>query len=91
MRARQMLSCVTYLYVVLCVHVHMAFSQTPVVHGTKTLDVRGFDSTRILTLGGGTLMSIGNFPEVLSQRILAGIALVGRLGVMRSRAGLQRG
>ena len=32
-------------------------------------------------LRGGTLMPIGNFPEVLSQRILAGIILVGRLGV----------
>ena len=26
-------------------------------------------------------MSVGNFPEVLSQRILVGIVLVGRLGV----------
>ena len=26
-------------------------------------------------------MSIGNFPEILSQRILVGIILVGRLGV----------
>ena len=27
------------------------------------------------------LMSTGDFPEILSQRILAGIILVGRLGV----------
>ena len=33
-------------------------------------------------LRGGTLMPIGNFPEVLSQRILVGIILVGRLGVL---------
>ena len=48
---------------------------------TKILDFRGFDSSRILILRGGILMSIGNFPEILSQRILVGIILVGRLGV----------
>ena len=48
---------------------------------TKTLDCRGFDSSRILITRGGILMSIGNFPEGLSQGILAGIILVGRLGV----------
>ena len=36
----------------------------------KILDLRGIDSSRILTLRGGMLMSIGNFPEMLSQRIL---------------------
>ena len=30
---------------------------------------------------GGTLMCIGDFPESLSQAILVGIMLVGRLGV----------
>ena len=30
-------------------------------------------------------MSVGNFPEMLSQRILAGITLVGRLGVFENR------
>ena len=48
----------------------------------KILDFRGFDSSRILILRGGILMSIGNVPESLSQRILVGIILVGRLGVM---------
>ena len=38
---------------------------------TKILDFRGFDSSRILILWGGILRSIGNFPESLSQRILA--------------------
>ena len=38
-------------------------------------------SSIILILRGGTLMSIGNFPEFLSQQILVGIVLVGRLGV----------
>ena len=32
-------------------------------------------------LRGGILRSVGNFREVLSQRILVGIILVGRLGV----------
>ena len=48
---------------------------------TKILDFRGFGSSRILIQRGGILMSIGNFPETLSQAILAGIILVGRLGV----------
>ena len=48
---------------------------------TKILDFRGFDSSRILIVRGGILMCVGNCPEVLSQRILVGIILVGRLGV----------
>ena len=36
---------------------------------TKVLDFRGFDSSIILILRGGILMSIGNFPESLSQAI----------------------
>ena len=47
---------------------------------TRTLDFRGFDSSIILLLRGGILMSIGNFPDILSQAIL-GIILVGILGV----------
>ena len=30
----------------------------------KILDFRGFDSSRILNLRGGILMSIGSFPEL---------------------------
>ena len=48
---------------------------------TKILDFRGFDSSRILILRLGILMCIGNFTKMLSQRILVGIILVGRLGV----------
>ena len=47
---------------------------------TKTLDFRGFDSSIVLILRGGIIMSIGRFPESLSQAILAGIISVGRLG-----------
>ena len=48
---------------------------------TKIPGFRGFDSSRILILRGGILMSIGNFSESLSQQIFVGIILVGRLGV----------
>ena len=48
---------------------------------TNIMDFGGFDSSIILMLRGGLLMSIGNFLESLSQAILVGIMLVGRLGV----------
>ena len=47
---------------------------------TNLLDFGGFDLSIILILRGGILRSIGSFPEVLSQQILVGILLVGRLG-----------
>ena len=46
---------------------------------TKILDFTGFDSSRILI--------VRNFPEILSQAILAGIILVGRLCVAGLRGG----
>ena len=49
---------------------------------TKILDFGGFDSSNILILRGEILRSIGNLPESLSQRILAGRLLAGRLGVL---------
>ena len=48
---------------------------------TKILDFGGFDSSRILTLTGGTPRPVGDFPESLSQGILVGIIFVARLGV----------
>ena len=53
---------------------------------TNIVDFRGFDSSGILILRGGIVLStgsgsIGDFPESLSQQILVGIILVGRLGV----------
>ena len=54
---------------------------------TKILDFRGLDSSRILILRGGILMSIGNFPEIVSQPVLAGMILVGRLGVLHRALG----
>ena len=47
---------------------------------TEVLDFRGFDSSRIFILRGGIPRPIGDFPGILSQRILAGIILVGREG-----------
>ena len=50
---------------------------------TNIVNFRGFDSSIISFLRGGILRPIGNFPEILSQAMLAGIMLVGRLGVRR--------
>ena len=49
---------------------------------TNIVDFRGFDSSVLLILRGGILRSIGNFPEILSQAMLVGIMLVGKLGVL---------
>ena len=72
----------------------MALSVHPHRHGrltpnlpTNIVDFRGFDSSIILIQRGGILpesliyMSIGNFPESLSQAMLVGVMLVGGLGV----------
>ena len=42
---------------------------------------RGFDSSTISISRDGIPMSIGELPESLSQAMLVGIMLVGRLGV----------
>ena len=51
---------------------------------TNIMDFRGFDSSVILILRGGIPRPIGDVPESLSQAILVGIMLVGRLGVLLS-------
>ena len=48
---------------------------------TDIMDFRGFDSSIILIIRGGIPRPTGDFPESLSQAILVGIILVGRLGV----------
>ena len=48
---------------------------------TNILEFRGFDSSIILMLRGQIPRPIGNLLESLSQAILVGIILVGRLGV----------
>ena len=70
-------------YVHACTYIYIYIYIYPGVQ-TETLDFRGFDSSRILILRGGVIVSIGsigNFPEVLSQRILDRIICLGRLGV----------
>ena len=49
---------------------------------TSIMDCRGFDSSIISILRGGTFMPIGDFPESSSRGILVGIMLVRRLGVI---------
>ena len=46
------------------------------------VDFRGFCSNIIYILRGGIPSPIGDFPEDLSQAMLVGIMLVGRLGVI---------
>ena len=46
------------------------------------MDVRGFDSNIMLILRGGIPRPVGSFPEKMSQAILVGIILVGRLSVL---------
>ena len=48
---------------------------------TKILDFRGFGPSRILISRGGIPRPTGNSRETLSQGILVGMILVGRLGV----------
>ena len=47
---------------------------------TNIVDLKGLDSSMILIQRDGILMSIRNLPESLSQAMLVGIMLVGRLG-----------
>ena len=46
------------------------------------MDFRGSDSSIILILRGGILMSIGDFPESLSRAILVGCNVSRRIGRM---------
>ena len=57
----------------------------------EILDCLGFDSSIILSLRGGILKPIGNFPESLSQSFLVGIILVGRLGATGKIILLEKG
>ena len=80
----------TYMYIYIYIYITLPSSlgqarrrrvtHTANLHA-KILDFGGFDSNRILMLRGGILMSVGILLEVLNQRILVGIILVGRLGV----------
>ena len=52
---------------------------------TDIMDFGGFDSNIMLILRGGILRTVGGFPESLSQAILVGIILVGRLGAVLAK------
>ena len=58
-----------YIYIYICIHIYiyiyiyMRVLSTANLR-TKILDFRGFDSSRILIVRGGILMSIGDFPEI---------------------------
>ena len=52
---------------------------------TEILDLRGSDSSISFITRDGVPRPIGDFPETLSQAILVGIILVGRLGVPEPR------
>ena len=54
----------------------------------EIMDLRGFDSGIISILRGGIPKPVGSFPESLSQRILVGMILVGRLGAERQQRAL---
>ena len=78
------------LYHVSYMHVRESTPSLP----TNIVDLRGFDSSIILILWAGILMSTGNFLESLSQAILVVAMLVGRLGVQycteyRSESGMR--
>ena len=45
------------------------------------MDFRGFDSSIVLIQRGGILMSTGNCSKSLTQAMVVGVMLVGRLGV----------
>ena len=65
-----------YIYIYIYINTNIAFTANL---RTNIMDFRGFYSSIILIQRGGILMSIGDFPESLSQAILVGIMLVGRL------------
>ena len=54
------------------------------------MDFRGFDSSKMLFLRGGILMSTGGFPESLSRAMLVGVMSVGGMGVSRPAARASR-
>ena len=55
---------------------------------TNIMDFRGSDSSTILIVKGWYSQAHREFPEILSQAILVGIMLVGRVGVCLFQAGV---
>ena len=71
----------------MCIYIYIHIYNTIVYNVLRPIsrltivDLKGLDSSIILILRGGILMSVGHFPESLSQAILVGIILVGKSGV----------
>ena len=76
-----------YLYCIILLHRSYDTANLP----TNIMDFGGFDSSIILSLRGGILMSIGDFPECLSQAILVRIILVGKSGVIGNAGHVEPG
>ena len=72
-----------YIYIYVYVYVYVAQSRVSTTANlpTNIIEFTGFDSSIMLCLRAGILRPMGNFPESLSQAILAGIMLVWRLGI----------
>ena len=73
-----------------CVYIHMYTQTKALIRHAATpgspaivVDFGGFDPSAILILRGGIPRPMGDLPESLSQAMLIGIMLVGRLGVYR--------
>ena len=66
----------------LLAHPHLRGVEDTVNFRTIIIDFRGFDANIILIERGGIPRPIGIFPESLSQAILVGKTLVGKLGVL---------
>ena len=82
------------IYIYICMHVYIyiyiymygRLNIIPIHYmpdlPTNIVDAIGFDSSAILSLRGGIPRPTGDFPESLSQAMLVGIMLAGRLGIL---------
>ena len=71
------------MYVYIYIYIYNTNNTTTANPPTNIVGFRGLDSSIILIIRGGILTSIGDFPESLSQAMLVGTMLVGRLGMRR--------
>ena len=74
------------MYVYIYIYIYTHYKSPPLQLSranlrTNIMEFRGFDSNIILSLRGGIPRPTWNFPESLTQAILVGEMLVGRLGV----------
>ena len=73
------------MYVYIYIYIYPRVRRPTANLRTKTPSFRGSDPRIVLISRGGILMSMGMFPESLSQAILVGIVLIGRLRVAPAR------